>query len=490
VALADSNLAVLDDRLRRLRKEPAMAAVLAAAGNPVYLVGGPVRDLILGRKIEDLDLVVAGDLDETAGKAADKLGVRVIPLGEKPKRVYRLCPPGLTVDLCPPEGRTIEADLLRRDLTINAMAIELTGAAGRSWIIDPCRGLADLIQGKVRFVSEANILADPLRLLRLFRFAATLDLRPTADSLALTAKHARLIERPAGERVRFELLKLLEAPRSCPTVEAMLEHGLLEALFPELTPLRGCGQGPYHHLDVLDHTLTALKALEDILAEPERDFPVWAEKIRAYLAWNFHPALIKLAILLHDLGKPAVRTVGDDGQVHFFGHEKAGLEQFEGIAERLRLSAAESGMIRLLIKHHLRPFHLMEAKQAGQLTSKGVFRLARDIGPHLWGLVLHALADAEATLGPFQEQRGGPAAVREFLNLLIEEITDQQDELEKTPPLLNGRDLMTAFNLKPSPLIGRILQALQEAQAVGQIRDRAEALDLAEEILSQEDSEG
>jgi len=490
VALADLNIATLEDRLKRLKKEPVVAAVLAAAKRPVYLVGGPVRDLILGRKIEDLDLVVTEDLDEAAGKAADKLGVRAIPLGEKPKRVYRLCPPGLSADLCSPEGPTIEVDLLRRDLTINAMGIELTGAAGRPWIIDPSRGLADLIRGRVRFVSEDNVLVDPLRLLRLFRFAATLDLGPTSDSLDLVSKHACLIERSAGERVRFELFKLLDASRSFQAVTAMLNHGLLEALIPELTPLRGCGQGPYHHLDVLDHTLTALKALEDILAEPERDFPVWAPKIRTYLARNFHPALLKLTILLHDLGKPPTRTEEADGQVHFFRHEEAGLEQVERIAKRFRLSTAENDLIRALIKHHLRPFHLMEARQAGQLTPRGVFRLARDIGPHLWGLVLHALADAEATLGPCQEQRGGPAAVREFLNLLLEEMAAQEIQLDKTSPFLNGRDLMVAFNLKPSPLLGRILQSLKEAQAVGQVRDRAEALDLAEEILSQEDSEG
>ena len=262
----------------------------------------------------------------------------------------------------------------------------------------------------------------------------------------------------------------------------MVETGLLEAIIPELGPLRGCGQGEYHHLDVLDHTLLAFDCLEAFISDPAAVLPEWAPDIRDYLAQDRHGPLLKLAVLLHDLGKPASRVQGEDG-LHFIGHEETGAEAARDIAARLRLSVMETDMLAHIIRHHLRIILLMASHRQGNLTRRGIYRLSRDVGPHLRGLVLHTLADASATRGPLADQRGGMQGLLEFLEHLLRELKQQEEVLAKRPALLTGRDLMAEFHIKPSPLFGRLLADLEQARALGEITDRREALDFIRKRL-------
>ncbi|MFH1137510.1 MAG: hypothetical protein V1816_15690 [Pseudomonadota bacterium] len=465
-----------------LRLEPVRAILRAAAPGPVFLVGGSVRDLLLDRDINDLDLVVPGDLEQVARHAAEILRVRAVPLGRDPKRIFRLTHQGLVLDLCPLEGPDIVSDLLRRDLTINAMALELQAENCR--LLDPTGGAADLEARVARFVSEKNILNDPLRLLRLFRFAATLGLEPDPAGLDLVRKHAALIVRPAGERLHDELMKLFSQPFCFAAVQSMLEVGLLEALLPELSPLRGRDQGRFHHLDVLDHTMLALERLETIMAAPDDFLPGRGAELKEYLDRGPVRAWLKSAVLFHDLGKPATWTRTPEGEIHFLGHEKKSADLALGILSRLRASSAEQGFIRSMIENHLRPFHLHEARRAGTLTPRGVFRLGRLMGADINGLLIHALADSQASLGPGSLARGGPAEHAAFFVELLDETRRQLLVLEKEPRLLNGSELMTAFHLGPSPLLRRLLEAVEEAQALGKVKNKTEALDLAEKMLS------
>jgi hypothetical protein len=189
---------------------------------------------------------------------------------------------------------------------------------------------------------------------------------------------------------------------------SMLETGLLETMIPELSPLRGVGQGIHHHLDVLNHTLTAFEHLETILSEPDRYWPDHIDEIREYLARDNKARLLKLTILLHDLGKPASKTVDDSGEIHFHGHEKTGLEPAGRVMDRLRLGNDVKAFVSLMIRHHLRPFYLLESHYLGRLTPRAVHRLGRDLGNDIWGLLIHALADAQGTLGPAGLEHGGP----------------------------------------------------------------------------------
>ena len=460
-------------------------AVLAAAGsNPVYLVGGSVRDLFLGREINDLDMAIPGDLERIARESADKLGVRAVLLGRDPKMVFRLTFQGLVLDLCPLDGPDINTDLLRRDLTINAMALELT--PDRSRLIDPLNGARDLRKRSARFVSEENVISDPLRLLRLFRFCSILDLTPDPESLALVRKHAGLISRSAGERIHDELIKLFSPAVCHPVVKSMLEYGLLEALIPELTPLRGCVQGKYHHLDVLGHTMAALESMEKIMAGLDDFFPGRGAEIQEYLDRDLKRVRLKISILMHDLGKPETRSVSSDGEIHFYGHEKAGAEIAVRILARLRSPIAETAYIRKIIENHLRPIRLFEAHRAGSLTPKGVFRFRRDLGPDIPGALIHALADSRASLGPASLARNLNEKHIPFFTDLLDETEQQQKKLEQSPRFLSGTDIMREFNLRPSPLLRVLLDAVEEGRALGTVANRDEALKLVEKLVKKD----
>ncbi|MBW2624451.1 MAG: HD domain-containing protein, partial [Deltaproteobacteria bacterium] len=344
----------LKGRIEKLANMPAMIAAVKAAGEGLYIVGGAVRDTVLGLSVNDIDLATTGPFEKTAELLARAFGKQGIMLGRPPKPTCRFALPGLNIDLSPAEGGTIEIDLKRRDLTINAMALELRIREPR--IIDPGDGLGDLDKKAARFVSSEVVQADPLRLLRLFRFSADLSLTPDPHSLDLIKTHAALIQDVPGERIREELLKLMALPHVSNTVKSMLDSGLLLALMPELEPLQGCGQNYYHHLDVLDHSLLALSSLEQIMAEPGAYFPEHTAKIQAYLSENSRAALLKIIALLHDLGKPRTRSEDEDGRLRFFGHEEVGEEMAARIASRFRLANHEKGFICFIIRHHLRVF--------------------------------------------------------------------------------------------------------------------------------------
>jgi len=479
-----------------------LSGALLEVEHPLYLVGGSVRDLILGLNLNDLDVVVDGPLARIAEMISSSLNRRAIFLGRPPKQICRFVLPGLQLDLAELQGGSIKNELARRDLTVNAMAVELTpelksdlesllsGRVNLSSIVDPFNGQKDLKAKQARFVSEDVILQDPLRLLRLFRFAAAFDLKPHPDSLVLVERHAALVQDVAGERIREELLKTLAAPRAFPQVKIMADAGLLAALVPELEDLKGMGQNEFHHLDVYDHTLEALRVLEEIIAVPGRYLPDFSREIEAYLGQDSHPALLKLAVLLHDLGKPAARSEDEDGQVHFYKHEVLGEKMAADLARRLRFSKSEEAFIRLIVRRHLQPFHLFAADLTGTLKTRGVYRFSRLAGEHLWGLVVHALADAYATKGPAQLARGGLEALTAFFNKILIEIAEELADLSESTPLIGGADLMDLLNLKPSPLIGRLLNAIREAQAVGEVRDRDEALALAEALFEKWVEEG
>jgi putative nucleotidyltransferase with HDIG domain len=475
--------AVIDplEKFSELMGLPPIRAAVEAAEGPVYLVGGTVRDLILGRPVHDYDLTVSANLEETARRAGQILGVRPIPMGRPPLTIHRLPWQGVHLDICPMEGGDVRADLLRRDLTINAVGLELT--ADKAVFLDPTGGLRDLDDKILRFVAEDNVVADPLRILRLFRFAAVLGFDIHPESLVMAARHAPLAARPAGERVREEILTMLGADKAFPALRAMHRAGVLLSLFPEMETAAGCTQGDHHHLDVLEHTLAAVEASEAFMAGPEEYSPEYAGRIRSWLDLGRRRALVKLTLLFHDLGKPETRSTDEEGRVRFLGHAQAGMRIAAGIAERLRLSNAEIDLIFNLIRHHLRLFHLMESRDKGKLTRRGIWRFGREIGPLLWGVVVHSLSDLAATKGPIRREKGDEPVFLDFLEFILEELDRQQAAAEAAPPLISGRDLIRELRLEPSPLIGRILDLVEEAGALGKIGSKEDALALAREIV-------
>ena len=441
-----------------------------------YLVGGSVRDLLLNRRPEDLDIAVLSNADAFAADLARRVGKRPIRIGKPGKQVFRVVTETHTYDITAVDGPSIEADMSRRDFTVNALALSLSDKQ----IIDCTGGLDDLKQKRIRMVSETAFVQDPIRLVRAYRFGAMLDFCITPDTADAIERHAGRIQDTAGERIWAELFKIFNRTRAHPWIIQMADSGLLFGIFPDMTALRGCAQNRYHEFDVLDHTFQAFGHLESILHSGAGIPEDILENIRPLIDQK-RGALLKLAMLLHDFGKPATRTGDHRGNIHFYGHEKTGAEIFEGIAQRLKLSNLETRFTREMIRHHLKPLHLFNADQAGTLTRRGITRLFLRLQENTPLLLIHALADALGKTAASPENR--PDAYHTFVMKLLRDYFSQFQPRKTLKPLITGHDLRREFELHPSPLFGRILARVEEERLSDPSFERQDALRLAESLI-------
>ncbi|MGE0084963.1 MAG: CCA tRNA nucleotidyltransferase [Desulfococcaceae bacterium] len=439
-----------------------------------YLVGGAVRDLLLGRKPGDYDIAVTEDAEKFARQLAASMRASFVPLGKPGQIIYRVAAKDGCFDICPLNGLSVEADLKRRDFTVNALGYSLENGS----IIDCTGGMRDLGQKRIRMVSEKAFTDDPLRLLRTFRMAAALDFEIGSETLAAVCKHADRIRTSAGERIHAEIMKLFAAPCSHTCLDLMAKNGLLSAVIPEMQSLKGCTQNRFHSFDVLDHTLKTYAFLEklicgEILPDISRQIPVDSSTIPR----------IKLSALLHDIGKPATRSTDAGGSVHFYGHDKQGAEIADGILSRLKCSGQEKDFVCFMIRSHLRPLLLFRAEQSGSLSQKAVIRFFMKCGEYTPLLLLHALADDRAK-SEIPETGEFESFAR---NILSQWLGDFQLR-KKEPPLITGHDLIREFGLTPSPEFKKILNIVETARLGGNIRTREESLKFAKGCVPRDGS--
>lgn len=440
---------------------PLLAGIQGA-----FVVGGALRDAAMGRTPGDVDIAVTGDPVRAARQLARRIGGRPVRLGRDDLFVYRITADGRTFDIAPAQGGSMDADLARRDFTVNAMAWNLNTGA----LLDPHGGMADLAAGTLRAVSETVFRADPVRMLRAFRLVAILGFSMDAATEARIATDAHRIEQSAGERIQDELFKLLKAPASTEAVRRMDRSGLLRRIFPELSPLAGCNQGPPHGYDVLAHTIHAYGHLESLLNRGLDDSAAPPPALDLD-----QRALVKCAVLLHDIGKPAARTVTQDGRIRFHGHARIGTELAVQAAQRLKFSNAHRRTVEFLVGHHLRPLSLFLAHRQGQLTRRGLARFFRSCSPHVPALLLHATADMRAKAVDEEDRSAFEAFVGQLLNCDLPEFSARV----RQPPLITGHDLMESLGLRPSPALGRILSKVEQARLSGEVQTRDQALTLA-----------
>ena len=351
-------------------------------------------------------------------------------------------------------------------------------------LVDPWGGLQDLARGLIRVLAPENLGYDPLRLLRAYRFAATHDLALTPETEAAVRRYLPAFPRVAGERLHQELFILLAAPRAGEILQKMDRAGLLTRVFPEIADAREVAQNGYHHLDVFNHLLETVAALEQVLAAPEQYFDELAPELARYAARPPKPVLLKLAALFHDVGKPQVQERRSRPERYtFYYHEQVGLEIFAGTAQRLRLSAAEAKTVATLIRLHMRPFLLLPAFRERELTFRALGRLVRAARAELPGLFALAMADSLAGQGPQKppDSEGVLADLADEAYRFLKERLEPQDRL---PRLLDGHDLIR-LGLKPGPEFRRILTAVEEAQWEGGVKTREEALRLARGLADQ-----
>ena len=460
---------------------------------PVYLTGGTVRDLLMGRAPADIDLTVPCAARKWAAELVRRTGGTYVPLG-KEEDAARVVWQGRDIDFSSfREGaETIDAELTKRDITVNSLAVSLEGVlrsgagpvSSGLEVIDPVGGLADLEQKNIRVTSTESFQRDPLRLLRVFRFAAVLGFSIDQGTMELVRRRRDWISRPAAERVAYELDLIMGSDRAGATVTELARSGLLFNIIPELLAGVGMEQPPSHHLDVFDHCLATLHCMVKVQQDPAGFFPRHAEVLEAYLAQGRHRVQLRWAALLHDLGKPSTVTIDEDrgGRITFYNHDRAGAELVEEIARGLKWSGADTRVVAGLVALHMRPFHLGNVRRREELSLKACLRLVRLVGPELPGLFLLSMADALAGLG-----EGRPEEVEKEVAALfvrMEEVRREHVEpVRSGPPLLTGRDLIDELQLTPGPLFRKILDGVEEAHMVKQRMTRQEALELARSFL-------
>lgn len=464
----------LTDPDLRLNSLPAPCRDLLRRSPGAYLVGGCVRDALLGRSPADYDLAVKTDPAGFAARLARRAGGRVVVMGKPGTRIYRVPFGEIVFDVSPLEGPDIEADLRRRDFTINAMALE--PAAGR--IIDPTGGRADLGR-RIRMVSEAAFRRDPLRMLRAFRLAAGLGLAIESGTLSAIAAHRDQIRTIAGERIREELLKFFRSGASVPHLDRMADSGLLEAILPELTPLRRCRPNRHHRFDAFTHTLAAYGHLERVLTAPAENFPGVDVSIPPREA-----ALLKWTMLLHDIGKPAAEKEDASGVIRYNDHSVLGADLAAAVCWRLRCSREEERFITEVIRRHLGPLQLFTLHEGGRLSRRAVSRFFIRNGDRTPYVLIHGLGDY---LGKGRSDEVKTRRFRAFIRMMMDRFYGDFKEKSGRPPLITGRDLIRELKLTPSPVFSRILQGVETARLEGTVRTREEALRMAADLLAAAD---
>ena len=446
-------------------------------GIDTYLVGGAVRDwLLTGCLSNDIDLVVTdGNAKELAERCTQALNGRLIELDAE-WGIYRVVVfddegNGTTqLDIANALDDCIQTDLARRDLSMNAMAIHLpTGE-----LLDPFNGQVDIETPLVRSLSEQNMADDPLRLLRVFRFAAQLQAPIDSETLAQVQKLAHRITEPAAERIQYELLRTFREPNAFPVIQAMADSGLLEALLPELTPCRQVPPNSHHHLPLWEHTLELVRQCD--LIWPSLPKATQECLLTPVAGYTNGLALVRLGCLLHDIGKPDTWSIEplDNGQEkhRFLGHEKVGEDLSDLLLKRLCISNEMSQVVKKLVRWHLYPC------QFGPLSSKkSVMRFFRRMGEQTPHVTVLALADRLATNGPAITEETMTTSVANHLWLL--ERYEQEKAVLTEPPLLTGKDLMKHLGMTPGPAMGTLLAKVKEAQELRQIDNHEAALAFA-----------
>lgn len=472
-------------------------------GAEAYLVGGFLRDLLLGRATGDIDIALTGDALELSRLAADALDGHWVALHEE-HAVARIVLPRRAavryVDVAALRGGSIETDLATRDFTIDAMALPLDAAGeGSRALVDPFGGRDDLDSGTIRAVGSAVFRADGLRLLRAVRLTAELEFSIEPLTAALIERDASHLADAARERQRDELVRILLTPRSAAALRLADRLGLLERLLPELGPARGVVQPKEHFWDVFNHLLETLAALDFMLSEEEPWQPAQAafwRELWGQLSWlpglrerfwreavQGRPrlAMLKLAGLLHDIDKPEAKFIDAGGRIRFFGHPQKGAEKAERLMSRLRFGAAERTLVGLMVRHHMRPGQLSAGKPPSR---RAFYRFFRDAGDAAIDVLFLFLADHMAARGPRLQLSTWRRQVAYVSHVLQQHYFETA--LTAPPRLVTGDDLMQTLGIGPGPLVGRLLSQIEEAQAAGEVGSREEALELAKRLLAGE----
>ena len=435
-----------------------LSNLYAKNGFQIYLVGGAVRDGILGIKTKDFDFTTNASSEDSI-KMLNKndyktteigraFGTIETTVGDYSIHITTYREDKYNKDSRKPEIKTsgeLETDLSRRDFTVNAIAYDINN----SEIIDPHGGLKDLSEGLIRTPDTADISFsdDPLRMLRACRFVSTHGFTPNNELFKAISKNVERIEIVSTERIRDEFTKLLTGKEPSLGLKAFVESGLSELIMPELNELKIEVDPKHHHKDVYEHTMVVLDRVSPTLVS-------------------------RMSALLHDIGKPKTKGI-ENGKVHFRHHEVVGAKMSKKILKRLKYDNETIKKVSLLVENHLRP-HTFKMGW----TDSAVRRYIIDAG----GLLeeLNDLVRADITT----KNKAKYEEINKYLDEMEERIKEvaEKEELSKLRPPISGDEIMDMFDLEPGPSVGVIMKALYEQRINDGEVSKEEAIKLAEQV--------
>lgn len=435
--------------------------------NEGYLVGGSIRDLFTKNCVFcDRDISIKG-AENFARKIANKWDGTFIELDNENK-IYRVVLPDKInfLDISELQGNSIEEDLKRRDFTINAIAYDLANDK----FIDVTGGLNDLKNKVLRHIDDKNFEDDPLRILRAFRFYAVTGFKMTIELENALKKYLPLALNPAKERINYEIMKLFGGDFASSALLKMDEFGLLEKIFPCVTEMKKVPPNTHHHLDLFHHVVETVRQIE-ILYNEISGFE--KEHLDAIDFGGF-PRInhLKLAGFLHDIGKFSTWTIEEGGRHRFIKHDDVGSKMVVPLLRDLKFSKKQIEYISCMIKNHIYPSNVIVAPS---LNEKVMMRYVRKMGDNVVDNIILAKADRLSARGVDITEEIVNTNIS-GLDKLLDFYLSKKDTLAPLPKLIDGREIMELLNIKPSPKLGEIINAINEAQLNGDITTHDEAV--------------
>ncbi len=434
--------------------------------NEGYLVGGSVRDFLTGKIFYDRDIAIKG-AEEFAKQLAQKLKGVFIVLDDKNK-IYRIVLPDKLnyLDISELRGANIEEDLKKRDFTINAIAYDLN----ENKFIDPLGGMEDIKSEIIKAIEEENFVEDPLRILRAYRFMATTGFEFEKSLASVLKKYSQLLNNPAKERIHDEIMKLFGGKQTAKTLLKMYEDKILEIIFPCVKDIEKIPPNSHHHLDLIHHVIETVRQIEIQYEEAE-------EKIKEHLNsidFGGYPRInhLKIAGFLHDIGKPSTWTIEENGKRHrFIKHDIIGSELAVPLLRKLKFSNKQIDYITEMVKKHIYPSNVISAPD---VDDKIMMRYIRKMENNVIDNIVLAKADRLSARGEDITKAMIDANIN-GLNHLLKFYLEIKDSLKPLPKLIDGKEIMAIKCIKQSPILGKIINDLKEAQISGEILTKEDA---------------
>lgn len=459
--------------IEKIKSDEILSKIIDKFDNEIYLVGGTVRDFYMGLESTDRDIIVMDeDARDFALKLSELFQATFVPLDEDNK-IYRIVLPDKInyIDVTNPVGDSIEKDLMRRDLTINAIAVNIrTGE-----LIDISGGVTDIMNKCINYVNELNFVDDPLRLLRVYRFQALYGFQLAPETINAVCKYSDLIHKPAVERINYELLKLFGGDYAHIALENMNKTWILEEIFPFVKELKQVPPNSHHHLDLFHHSIETVKQVQILYNEAPDEVK---EHLRRIDFGGFSRlAHLKLAAFMHDIGKFSTWTI-EEGKHRFIKHDDVGSKMSVKILKDLHFSNKQIDYISSMIKYHIYPSHVMTSPQ---ITEKIMMRYVRKMDTNSIDAIILAQADRLSARGPEITDQIVERNITS-LNMLLRFYLEARETLKPLPKLLSGNDVMQILNIKPSKRLGEIMEALHEAQISGDVITKEHAIEFVKNM--------